>query len=76
MIPGRKLNRVNYVGTVDKPQLSLLLNKHHRIEALSAPLKDYTKSSRPQRFTKAISSPEREKASKGIIPGNTEASSQ
>ena len=39
-------------------------------------LKDRTNTVPKSRFSKPISSPEREKASKGVIPANTAASSQ
>ena len=58
------------------PRLSLSLNKLSRRGYTSnAPLKDCTNSSELY-FSMPVSSPERVKASKGVIPGNTEASSQ
>ena len=55
--------------------MSLSLKKPHCDQASNAPLKECTTYSK-QHFSKPVSSPEHEKASKGVIPSNTEASTQ
>ena len=61
-------------------KLSLLLKKpyRHSHQESNAPLNDSTNSSTPmlQRFSKPVSSLDREKAGKGVIPDNTNASTQ
>ena len=65
-------------------KLSLLLKKPYNSScqtSSNAPLKDSTNSFTPlqpriQRFSKPVSSPEREKVGKGVIPENTDACTQ
>ena len=65
-------------------KLSLSLKKPYnssRQTSSNAPLKDSTNSSTPlqpriQRFSKPVSLPEREKVGKGVVPENTDASTQ
>ena len=59
-----------------RSKLSLSLSKPRHKQLSDAPLKDSTNDSSRQRFAPPTSSPEREKASKGTIPSNTEASLQ